>query len=389
MSRKTEHEFIRTDPEEIESLLVSGYEKITGITVRPGSPERLFIQWVCGIVIHERVLNNYTGNQNIPSRAEGENLDALAELFMEDKRPGAQSAVCTMRFYISEPQRSAILVPTGTRVTDTGSVLVWETEQDAYIKIGERFTDVRVRCQTAGTIGNGYALGQLNKLVDIYDYYSGCENISVSDGGSEPATDDEFYELLRASMDGYSCAGSIGGYIYYAKKVSTEIADVVPNSPMPGVAYIYVLMKDGKPAGEEIKKAVFEMCSASKVRAFTDDVHMGDPETVPYDIDFTYYIADNSTVSSADIQENVQKAVQKFVLWQSAKMGLDINPSKLHQLLMETGAKRVEMRAPVFTHLRDGRFVFWAQGTAEPADTAPQIAEVRNITIVNGGYEDE
>ena len=81
MSRNTQYQFISTDTNTLVSALVSGYEKITGISVQPASPEKLFIQWVADIIIQERVQNNYTGNQNIPSRASGENLDALGELF--------------------------------------------------------------------------------------------------------------------------------------------------------------------------------------------------------------------------------------------------------------------------------------------------------------------
>ena len=55
-------------------------EEITGRSVLPADLEKLYIQWVKAAILQERVLNNYTGNQNIPSRAEGENLDALAEL---------------------------------------------------------------------------------------------------------------------------------------------------------------------------------------------------------------------------------------------------------------------------------------------------------------------
>ena len=78
--RNTGYQFVSTDTEAVESLLISIYEKITGVSVKPASPEKLFIQFVAAVVIQERGLNNYTGNQNIPSRAEGENLDALAEL---------------------------------------------------------------------------------------------------------------------------------------------------------------------------------------------------------------------------------------------------------------------------------------------------------------------
>lgn len=86
--RNTGYQFVSTDTEAVESLLISIYEKITGVSVKPASPEKLFIQFVAAVVIQERGLNNYTGNQNIPSRAEGENLDALAELFYCHAAPG-------------------------------------------------------------------------------------------------------------------------------------------------------------------------------------------------------------------------------------------------------------------------------------------------------------
>ena len=82
-------------------------------------------------------MNNYTGNQNIPSRAEGKNLDALAELTYSKERPAAKAATCTMRFSISEAQKSAVLIPAGTRITDASKTLVWETLEDVYVNIGE------------------------------------------------------------------------------------------------------------------------------------------------------------------------------------------------------------------------------------------------------------
>lgn len=170
MSRNTQHQFASTDPSELVSALVAAYEKITGVSVQPASPEKLFIQWVADIIIQERVINNYTGNQNIPSRAEGENLDALGELFYVQDRPAAQAAVCMERFYISEPQATAILIPVGTRVTDASSTLVWETVADVYVPIGASYADVQIRCQTVGVAGNDYAAGQINTIVDVFDY---------------------------------------------------------------------------------------------------------------------------------------------------------------------------------------------------------------------------
>ncbi len=121
--RNPEYEFIPTDSEALVSWLAAQYEKTVGTAVRPGSEERLFIDWVASVIIHERSLANDAANQNIPSRARGENLDALAELFNAQKRPGAKPAACRMRFEISEAQEFDILIPKGTRVTGAGAAL--------------------------------------------------------------------------------------------------------------------------------------------------------------------------------------------------------------------------------------------------------------------------
>jgi len=458
--RNAEYQFVPTDTSTVEALLVALYEQLTKTSISPASPERQLIQWAANVIVQERVLSNYAANQNIPSRAEGENLDALAELFLARARPAAKAAVCQMRFTISDAQATAILIPAGTRVTGAGGVLTWETAEDVYVPIGETSAEVQARCQTAGTAGNGYAAGQINTLVDLYDYYSECANITQSDGGADEATDDEFYELLRssmdayscagargsydyysecanitqsdggadeatdeefyelmrASMDGYSCAGARGSYEYFAKQVSTEIANVVANSPTPGVVKLYVLMDGGELAGEEIKKAVLAACSADEVRPLTDQVFVEDAELVGYDVSFTYYTQSGSGKSAADIQAAVEAAVERYNVWQCARLGRDINPSHLIGLLMQTGIKRVELRAPAFTVLRDGGGTKGApagaqqsgadgekeEGTEqsgalaesrseadEVASDVPQVARAGTVTITNGGYEDE
>ena len=377
MSR-TQYQFIPTDPDEIVEWMTAKYEELTGVTVQPGSPERLFIQWAASVVIQERALANYAANQNLPSRAEGENLDALAELFYTHERPQAKAATCTMRFTISEPQAFAVLIPKGTRVTDASNTHVWETAEDIYVTAGETYADVKAVCQTVGAAGNGFVAGQINTIVDLFAYYQSCANLTESDGGGDAATDEEFYELLRLSMDGYSCAGARGGYIYFAKQVDTKIADVIAASPTPGVVKLYVLMNDGSIATEEMKEKVLAACSADDVRPLTDFVSVEDPEQVPYNVRLTYYIQDDAEVSAEELALAVAEKVGEFTDWQSAKLGRDINPSRLISMLMETGIKRVELEEPAFTSLRDG------SGTE-----APQVAVLGTVTVKSGGYEDE
>jgi len=365
-------EFVDTDTNTLVRSLIAAYEKITGTTLAPASPERLFISWVADIIVQQRVLINWAAKQNIPRYARGEYLDSLAELFKGVQRLPAKAATTTIRFRISQELESAQLIPAGTRVTTKDGSLTFETINDAYIPIGETSVDVIAKCQTKGIIGNGYVPGQISTIVDVFPYFESCENITTSDGGAEAEDDDSFYLRMRQSEDTYSTAGPIGAYVYYAKSVSSQIADVKVTSPNPGEVNVYILMNGGKLPGEEILDAVEKALSADTVRPLTDHVTVKAPETVSYDIDIKYYISSDNPVSADTIENAVTAAVEEYKAWQSAAMGRDINPSKLISLLMATGIKRVEVTSPVYTAVED-----------------TEIAQVENINIVNGGYEDE
>ena len=118
-------------------------------------------------------------------------------------------------------------------------------------------------------------------------------------------------------------------------------------------------------------------CSVDEVRPLTDQGFVEDAEPVEYSIDFTYYTQTGSGKPAAEIREAVDSAVQEYVRWQNTKLGRDINSSVLISLLMSTGIKRVELREPVFTVLRDD------------SCSVPQVGQLGEIRVINGGYEDE
>lgn len=452
----SDYKFVATDTSPLVSEMIAAYETITGVTVQPASPERLFILWVADVIVQLRTMINYAANQNLPSRASGANLDALGELFYDSTRPGATAATCKMQVEISEAQDTSILIPKGTRFTDKNYTLLWDNMEDVYIPAGKTAAEITLACETAGTGGNGYVAGQINTLVDISDirYYKSCANTTVTDGGAAAATDAEYYALLRASEDAYSVAGPMGAYEYWAKSVSTNIADVKAIRPtekisktltlysghafyggehikpstvkvyavggetplteetdytltyadnlldiaaadggaLAGAASlkleavvekaghvdIFALMKDGTIATATIKELIEAACSDDTVRPLTDYVQVKDPGTANYNISLTYYIQTGTETPATEIQAAVEKAVTEFKSWQSARLGRDINPSKLISLLMQTGIKRVVVTAPTFTKLSDG-----GDGTA------PEIAACGTVQITNGGYEDE
>ena len=127
-----------------------------------------------------------------------------------------------------------------------------------------------------------------------------------------------------------------------------------------------------------MKSKVLAACSADEVRPLTDCVFAEDAETVEYDISFTYYLRTGRSKSAAEVAAAVNAAVEQYKAWQCARLGRDINPDELREYLYHTGIKRIELTAPDFTRLSDGR-----------DKTVPQMAKVRNVTIMNGGYEDE
>ena len=376
-----EYKFVETDVNTIKREMISDYEAETKLTLRPASPEAVFINWLANIIVHERSLINRAGNRNIPSRSDGEDLEALGELYFETKRPKAKAAVCTERFYITEICNKTIVVPRGTRVTDSSGNMHWQTTADGFIEAGELFVDVPIICQVAGIDGNGFEPGQLSVIVDVFEYFDKCENVIVSNGGADEATDEEYYALMVASEDGYSCAGPSGGYEYLAKQVSTEIADVVAVSSSDSKVLIYTLMKDGSFADETTKRLILDACTPKNNRPLTDHVSVADANEIKFNIELTYFIPETSELSASQIETNVKEAVNKYIEWQRGKFGRDILPSKLQEFLIGTGIKRPVITQPIYQEIKDGR---------DNDGTVPEVANVSDtIEIVFGGIEDE
>lgn len=364
--------FVDTDTATLESLLVQSYEAFTGRTLYPADPARLFILWLADIMIQERVAIDFSAKMNVPRYAEGDYLDSLAELFKDAYRLEPAAAKTTLRFTLSVPLEVATVVPAGTRVTPGGEIM-FATAEDLTIQAGETTGDVEAECLTTGEAGNGFTAGQISQLIDIFPYFERVQNTTESAGGADRESDAAFYERMRESVETYSTAGPLGGYEYFAKSASAQIVDVRATSPEPGEVDVRVLLSGGALPTEETLKLVREMLNDEKVRPLTDHVTVGAPEQVKYKIDFTYYTEEGGTLTVPEVEANVNAAVADFKAWQGGRMGRDVNPSRLVQMLMGTGIKRVEVRSPEYTVVPDGS-VAVVEGEA---------------TMTNGGAERE
>ncbi len=362
--------FVSTDPAEVESRIISTYEEITGRKLYPGNPERLFLETLAYIISYQNFLIDYAAKMNLLAYAKGEFLDHIGALLGVSRLP-AQPARTTLRFEISEPLSFPVVIPKGTRATPDGK-LYFATIEEARIEPGETFVEVSAECQTPGAIGNGFLLGQINRLVDPVPYIVSVENTTVSLGGIDTENDDHFRERIRLAPESFSNAGSRGAYEFWAKSAHPDIMDVSVWSPAPGEVHICVLMKDGKIPSQEILDLVFQKLSSEKTRPLTDQVSVQAPEVVSYDIVLTYWVYREYETLVSQIHEAVESAVQAYVKWQKTKLGRDITPSVLVDYVQSIeGVKRVEVSSPAYQSLEP-----W------------QIAQEGSISITYGGLED-
>ncbi len=370
-------QFLETDTETIESNMIALYELFMrekgrkDYKMHPASPERLFLSWCAAIIIQQRILIDETAKKNVPRYATGKYLDSLAELFKDIERLPAKPAVATFRCYLSKIQPQSIIVPAKTRISFNSDIM-FETMEELEIPAGSLYGDVNGQCQVAGIVGNDLAIGQINEIVDVYDYYQKVENITKSSGGAEQEKDKEYYERMRESMESFSTAGPANSYIYHAKSVTAAVADVAATTPEPGVVDVRVLLQNGEQPTEALLQEIYEKLNADDVRPLTDTVIVSAPEEDLFEIDVTFWLERNTQASSNIIEKKVRAAVEEYILWQTEKMGRDINPSYLIQKMMEAGVKRVEVHKPEFKIVEETHVARIVRDT---------------IQVLNGGVE--
>ena len=319
--------FAITDPVYYEKEMIRMYETLTGRILNPADPERLLINLKVYALTLLAIAIDYAGKQNLLAYATGENLNKLAE-FYGVKRLPPRPAVTTLRFSIDQPLSFDVVIPKGTRATADSKVF-FETTKEAVIPSGQTSVEVQAVCTTAGSIGNGYAIGQINKLVDPVPYITKVENTSMSMYGTDEEDDERFRERIRLSIERFSNAGSKEAYVFHTKSVHQDIEDISVFSPQPGVVKVVFLLKDGQIPDPQMIQLVEKHLSDERVRPLTDQVIVEAPQVVTYNITLTYYIHRKDEALVNQIQKRVNEAVQNFVNWTKTKIGRDVLPEEL------------------------------------------------------------
>jgi phage-related baseplate assembly protein len=359
--------FAETDPTTIESAIITLYETAASRTLADGDPVRLFLLTIADIIIQQRTVINNAGRMNLLAYATGSYLDQIGAL-VNCYREAASAAITTLQYTISQAQSGVLTIPQGYRVS-VGS-LVFATTAIASVPIGATTVSVTAQCTTAGTTGNGYLAGQITQVVDTFTFFQSVTNTTTSSGGTDTELDSAFQLRIQEAPEAFSVAGPVGAYKFWAKTASSAIQDVSVTSPSAGCVLLTILMAGGVMPTTDILNAVLAICSANTVRPLTDNVSAAAPTAVDYNINVTYYIDSTNSSLATSIQAAVQAAVVAYQTWQSAALGTDINPSQLIYLMVQAGAKNINVTSPSFATLTD-----------------TQIAQIGSMTVAYGGVD--
>ncbi len=367
-------EFCETDAAAVESRVITVYEAVASVSLAKGDPVRLFLEGLAAIIAQQNQVINQAGKNNLLRYATGDYLEHKGAMTATD-RLAAKAAITTERFSLDAALAFAVTIPLGTRVTPDGQ-LMFSTTAAAEISIGQTYIDVSVTCETAGEIGNGYVVGQINRLVDVDDnpYITAVSNTTQSSGGADDEDDDRYRERIQLSPERLSVAGPDGAYEFWAKTAHQDIIDVAVSSPAPVQVVIRPLLKGGVLPDQDLLDLVAAAVTSKKVRPLTDQVTVSSPSAVSYDLVATYYISSADSTLAAQIQVQVEAAKSAYLEWQRSKIGRDINPDELVKLVKAAGAKRLAVTSPAYTLLdRD----------------AGELAQEGTVTFTYGGLEDE
>lgn len=348
------------------------YKEITGepIRLKKADPYRVMMLAAAQLYFQGLELIDKAGKMNLLKYSYGDFLKHVAA-FKNVTPLEPKPAQVNVTWYLAEPRTSATAIPEGSRVTADFEIF-FETTEYNEIPAGETELTLLMTCTTTGEEGNGFAPGEITEQVDPLAFIDRIENIDESAGGTGEETDQSIAERTYLAPSAYSTAGPDDAYIYHAKEYDSEIGDVVPTSPTPGVVDIRFIMADGSIPNTATIAGMAEHLAQRGKRPLTDYVQVGAPEVVPYTIAATYYINKSDKANAEAIQEGAQQALTDYKDWQCVKIGRDINPDELRGLMKQAGVKRVDITQPAFTVLTDS-----------------QVAQCQGVTLTYGGLEDD
>jgi len=366
--------FAIKDPTTIQNEVISRFEEKLGRKLHPGDPWRQVLLGFVYYLSMQRANIDFTGRQNLLKYSTDgfiQNIGALLGV----RQLQAAAAVTTLEFTLSTTLPSNFIIPKGTRATP-GNDIHFATNEDVEVIAGQLTAAVNATCTQVGEIGNGFEVGRVNRLTDVFPFSQGVQNTTITQGGADTESIESLRNRIQLAPESFSTAGPDGAYEFWAKSVSQLIIDVSVETPSPGEVEVVPLLQGGEIPDQSMLDAVYAECTPRTRRPLTDLVHVRPPEAVYYPLKLTYFISRRDSAASLNIQQRVNQAIESYILWQKSKLGRSITPSTLVEMVKQAGASRIplddDMLYPKFQRLRHYEI---------------GVADVEDMSITYGGLE--
>lgn len=337
----TKPQFIETNANVITQEMIAWYEKASGKTLYPAQLERLLINLIAYRETLVRLAIADAAEQNLVAFARSPMLDYLGELVGVYRLNATKATTCLQ--FCAEAQKENVLIPAGTRVSATDSV-IFATDEERILLAGETIITIPATCSEPGVLGNNWQPAKISTLLDdIAGLDVEVINLTPSSGGADIEDDEHFRARIKLAPESFTNAGSKAAYRFHAMSAHQEIVDVAVTRPQPGTVNLTVLMASGLP-DENILSLVAAASSDEKVRPLTDTVVTVAPSKIEFAIkaNLTLYSHSESQSILTQAREQVQAYADKI----SLQLGCDIVPSQIVSALSVPGVYQVELISP-------------------------------------------
>jgi phage-related baseplate assembly protein len=332
-------DFLEADGDKILAERVSLYETLTGRTLQPAQVERLILNAGAYRELLMRQAINSALKQNLVATASAPILDYLGQLVGVSRLAPAY-AEAVLRFQI-DPANNGVVIPAGTRVQSKDGKATFATLEAIIVTAGQSVAETKAIVDTAGEIGNGYAIGAVSELLDPRPYVTSTANTSVTSGGAEQESDDALRLRIKLAPASFSNAGSEGAYIFFAKSANPLITDVAVTNPLPGSVELFPLISGGIVTPQSVLDDVYAACNDKKIRPLTDFVIVTAPTLLDYELTVEVTIlaeAEPTTVAAA-----VEASVRAYTEQRAAGLGRDVKFSQVLSKCIVSGVYDVEL----------------------------------------------
>lgn len=342
----------------ILSQTIQDYEARAGKVLQPAHIERLLINtFAFRELLLRKQLNEAYRQQHIPY-ATGLMLDVAGADFGTN-RLTAQPADTLIEFSVKPDDIGNLTINIGKGTEVLAGNVAFATTQSGILSQSTPSITLSAICTQTGTVGNGYAVGQINTLKNRPHptITVSAKNTTISQNGAEVENDDSYRERIMLAFERFSNAGSKGAYAYFARSVSQEIIDVyVGNAkdrqgqPIGGTVAVYLLGKT-MPVSDTLIREVNKALNDEKVRPLCDTVTVNSAKVVNFTLN-----AELTAFTGANVDEILANAKNAFHAYQKeveSKLGQDVVPLNLAKTLQVAGVYDVKLTSPALINIPD------------------------------------